>query len=367
MSSKYDIVFSFDTTGSMSACINQVKKNLKSLVERLFRDIKDIRIGIIAHGDYCDENTTYLMKHIDLTNDVEKIINFVTNVTSTCGGDYPEAYEYVLREVQKFSWSANKMRSLVMIGDAYPHSVETSKYKIDWRHEVDELNKMNINIYSVQALNSGRGESYTFYKQMALKTNGYHLFLDQFMYITDMFIAICYNQVSQEKVEEYEQEMKTKLGGLTKSMRVFFDSILKRKSDLEEVEKEIEKYNPDDDKIMPCPPAKYQLMLVDNDITIKQYVVNNGLTYKTGKGFYQFTKPEIIQPKKAIILRKKDTWELFEGKKARYIAKLNSSVNKRFRPTDLPDYDVFIQSTSYTRKLVKNTYFLYQANDWVDK
>src|SRR5438309_7055523 len=98
--SKYDVVFSFDTTGSMSSCIQQVRKNIKNITERLFKEISGIRIGIVAHGDYCDEKSTYLMKSIDLTSDMNKIIEFINNVENTDGGDYPEAYEYVLREIQ---------------------------------------------------------------------------------------------------------------------------------------------------------------------------------------------------------------------------------------------------------------------------
>lgn len=363
---KYDVVFSFDTTGSMSSCIGQVRRSIKDITKRLFKEIPNMRIGIVAHGDYCDKDRTYLMKHIDLSSDADKIIEFVNTVGNTGGGDYPEAYEYVLREVQKFGWDSLAMRSLVMIGDAYPHPVDKNPEKIDWRVEVDEISKMGINIYSVQALNSGKGESYTFYKQMASKTGGYHLFLNQFSHIADMFIAICLKHLSDDKVVQYEQEITTKLGGLTNSMRQIFDTLLNRKKkiDHEDELKMIEDYNPDDDKITPCPPAKYQLLHVDNNDSIKNFVLANGLTFKTGKGFYEFTKPELISPKKMVVLMKKDTGELYEGHKARSIAKI-SNVSKKYKPTDLPDYRVFIQSTSYNRKLIGGTSFLYEAADWI--
>jgi len=47
---KIEVVFSFDTTGSMFNCLTQVRKNIQESVKRLFSDIPDIRIGIIAHG-----------------------------------------------------------------------------------------------------------------------------------------------------------------------------------------------------------------------------------------------------------------------------------------------------------------------------
>jgi hypothetical protein len=52
-SSNVEIVFSFDTTGSMAACLALVRKKVSETVWRLMKDIPNIRIGIIAHGDYC--------------------------------------------------------------------------------------------------------------------------------------------------------------------------------------------------------------------------------------------------------------------------------------------------------------------------
>ncbi len=50
-----DVVISFDTTGSMSSVLAQVRSKIKQTVERLMGELPDIHIGIIVHGDYCDE------------------------------------------------------------------------------------------------------------------------------------------------------------------------------------------------------------------------------------------------------------------------------------------------------------------------
>ena len=137
MTNKYDVVISFDTTGSMSSCIREVRKNITEIVDRLFLEIEGIRIGIVAHGDYCDEASTYLMKSVDLCDASNKklIVDFIKETGNTQGGDYPEAYEYVLREVQKMGWSSESLRALIMIGDAYPHNVDSNPHKIDWKTE----------------------------------------------------------------------------------------------------------------------------------------------------------------------------------------------------------------------------------------
>ena len=49
-----DVVFSFDTTGSMYACLAEVRRGVKEAISRLKKEVPGIRIAIIAHGDYCD-------------------------------------------------------------------------------------------------------------------------------------------------------------------------------------------------------------------------------------------------------------------------------------------------------------------------
>ena len=72
-----EVFFSFDTVGSMYPCLTQVRRKIKESVTRLIKEIPGIRIGIIAHGDYCDRDTTYITKTLDLSDDVDKICNFV--------------------------------------------------------------------------------------------------------------------------------------------------------------------------------------------------------------------------------------------------------------------------------------------------
>src|SRR5579872_7141630 len=95
---RVDVVFSFDTTGSMYPCLTQVRRKVKQTVTRLAEEIPGIHIGIIAHGDYCDRNSTYVTRRLDLTNDVDALCKFVETVAPTGGGDAPECYELVLRE-----------------------------------------------------------------------------------------------------------------------------------------------------------------------------------------------------------------------------------------------------------------------------
>ncbi len=51
-----DLLFSFDTTGSMYPCLTQVRRYVEQTTKDLFKFIPNIRIGIIAHGDYYDRS-----------------------------------------------------------------------------------------------------------------------------------------------------------------------------------------------------------------------------------------------------------------------------------------------------------------------
>ena len=69
-----DVVFSFDTTGSMRSIIKSVREHLVETIDRLFIEVPNIRIGILVHGDYCDSNGFFWK--LDLGRNKEQIKNF---------------------------------------------------------------------------------------------------------------------------------------------------------------------------------------------------------------------------------------------------------------------------------------------------
>ena len=58
-------------------------------MDRLLRDVPMIRVGLIAHGDYCDHRN-YVVRSHDLSADADSLKEFACNVPSTGGGDAPE-------------------------------------------------------------------------------------------------------------------------------------------------------------------------------------------------------------------------------------------------------------------------------------
>lgn len=93
-----EVVFSFDTTGSMYNWLEQVRDRVKDIIQRLQADIPGIRFAVLAHGDYCDTDI-YVTKWIDFTTDVVQLCRFVHNAEQTGGVDEPDCYEFGLRQI----------------------------------------------------------------------------------------------------------------------------------------------------------------------------------------------------------------------------------------------------------------------------
>jgi hypothetical protein len=335
----------------MYPCLTQVRRKIKDTVTRLFREVPDIRIGIIAHGDYCDKGSTYVTKHLDLTDKPAVITKFVETVKPTGGGDLPECYELVLHEAQDLSWTKKATKVMVLIGDDVPHGPNANPKKLDWRKEVKKLGDMGIPVYGVQALN--RSHARKFYEELARKSGGFHIGLDQFAYITDLVFAVCFKQDSNEHLERYEQEV-IKGRRMSRGLNRMFDTMLERKGSR----------TFKDPDLHAVAPGRFQVLDVDDDATIRDFVEENGLNFKPGRGFYEFTKTETIQGYKEIILMERDSGDMFEGAKARELLGLPEDESARIKPADLDRYAVFVQSTSYNRRLIGGTRFLYEVEDW---
>lgn len=68
----------------------------------------------------------------------------------------------------------------------------------------------------------------------------------------------------------------------------------------------------------------------------------------------------MVQEHKEVILRNKRTGDMFTGAEARNFVGLPFGERGKIRPKLFDDYEVYIQSTSYNRKLIPNTKFLYE-------
>lgn len=108
----------------------------------------------------------------------------------------------------------------------------------------------------------------------------------------------------------------------------------------------------------------YKTVPVKEKVSIKKFVQDCGLEFKKGCGYYQLTKPEVIQDYKKVVARRKLDGSFVAGDAVKKILGIESSSKKySVKLSDMPDFDVFVQSTSVNRVLVPGTEFLYEEDD----
>lgn len=174
-----DMVIAFDTTGSMSTYINAVKTHVKELVPKLFSSNPDLRIGIVAFGDYYDmeskDNFGNAYQVLGLTNDENEIIKFINKAQNTSGGDGDEFYELVIKKItEETTWREGSTKAVLLIADAAPHEVGysyrniVSNAQIDWREEAKKASELGIK-FDTMTINPMYVE---WYKKLSAMTNG---------------------------------------------------------------------------------------------------------------------------------------------------------------------------------------------------
>ena len=174
---KLDMVIAFDTTGSMAMYIDAVRQEVAQLIPELFADNKDLRLGIVAFGDYCDMKNPQefgdAYQCINPTDNENDLIRFVRESKNTGGGDGDEFYELVLKKiVEETPWREDATKTILLIADANPHPVGYTyeNYvvgnEIDWRCEAQKAANRKIKIDTVTITDA------PWYREVSAMTNG---------------------------------------------------------------------------------------------------------------------------------------------------------------------------------------------------
>lgn len=102
--------------------------------------------------------------------------------------------------------------------------------------------------------------------------------------------------------------------------------------------------------------GQYRLLDVDETGRIDEFVEYElNRPYKLGEAYYQLTKTEEIQPQKKIAIFANH--KVYFGDEARALLGL-PDYHVKVTPSDHPEYDIFVQSTSVNRKLIEGTKLL---------
>lgn len=230
-----DVVLSFDTTGSMYSYLDSVRAALGGLISDLSakaaRHGVSLRMGVIAHGDYCDKASTYVIKYLPLLDVSDpaasaKLSAFVAGVEQTGGGDAPECYELALQKaLTEMGWAPASARVMVIVGDDLPHepgySCNGFTNALDWRITLSKLAAAQVRIFSVQAGSNARADP--FWNRLAEETQGKRLPVKSIATIKDLVLAASVREMGDAAYDEVGKELRAK--GCSREVEIVYESI----------------------------------------------------------------------------------------------------------------------------------------------
>jgi hypothetical protein len=274
------------------------------------------------------------------------------------------------------TWKSGRDKVITMVGDDVPHepSYSMNRDKIDWKNELGLIGEAGIKVYGVHCMPGIRRHAQKFFQTISQKTNGAYLTLDQFRNINDLIMGVCYKQKSEEEFEKFVLAV-SKGGRMTRDLEFSFQA-MSPKTKLDFGRGKRKKYSYEEDGLSPVDSGRFQVIPVDEEITIQNFIRNQGISYQAGRGFYELVrhgkKSYKVQQYKEIILQDRESGDMFTGPEVRQMLGLQpqcgggkgSGVVEPLAPKSLDKYRVFIQSTSYTRKLVPGSNLLYEVEDW---
>ena len=358
----------------MSSILWKVRQELKRLTNTLFvhsaeRSIS-VRLSVIAQGDYGGiitqlEDPTpiqhaYTLLATPFSSSPAVPIRFIQTVSPSGpqASEEGETYEQVLCMARTLAWRPTAKKILVVIGDDIPHPpmCRENTSHVDWKHEMSELVAMGVDIYAIQCSSNGRHPRYAdFYRELG--ASGAHIEMAQFNTVVEILLATFYRATSEQaRLEAHEQEI-IAAGRYSRNLEKTFNTLLQR---------------PDAGAAVygsathtgrtPVAPGRFQRLHVTTEMSIKSFVEATGARYKAGDGYYQLTKSEDISLQKNVVLEHIASGEMFSGLEARTLLGLSVSITK-VTMRSIPDgYRAFVQSTSQTRKLVKDSSFLWEVD-----
>lgn len=222
-----EVVFLFDTTGSMEPYLVDVQVNIKLLIGEIKRRVPNARLGVIVYKDHDQGN--YVTKSLPLTDREDELVNFLLSsaVEPGKGGGGPEAVECALYEANRFNWSpGNKGKAIVLIGDKPPHGVTDAFSECplnrDYRAETEKLIQQKVKIYSVLCNNIA--ETRENFQWFADKTGGKFVTLEEIHDLVDFLVAVCIREANPLMLKSYIDELKQK-GILSESKRKLLDHL----------------------------------------------------------------------------------------------------------------------------------------------
>lgn len=115
-----EVVIIFDSTGSMSGEINEVKKQIHRIHGVLSELVPSVRLSLVTYRDHGDE---YVVLGTPLSNKLTDLEATLAPVVAAGGGDEPEAVHLGLNwGISRNKFRAKAHKVILLFGDAPPHA-----------------------------------------------------------------------------------------------------------------------------------------------------------------------------------------------------------------------------------------------------
>jgi hypothetical protein len=93
----------------------------------------------------------------------------------------------------------------------------------------------------------------------------------------------------------------------------------------------------DDNELNPVDPGRFQVLDVNEKMSIQAFVDKMGARFRPGLGFYEWIKPEEVQDNKQIVIMDRETGDMWSGGQARKLAKVPPHQKKKKYPPPAND------------------------------
>lgn len=108
--------------------------------------------------------------------------------------------------------------------------------------------------------------------------------------------------------------------------------------------------------------TRFKTLRVDREEKIADFVKRKLGTYRKGAAYYQLSKSEkSVQSYKKILVRKKNESKIYGGEDARAVLGIPEGQDLKVKIANLGEWDIFVQSTSLNRLLVRGTDLLVES------
>lgn len=140
-----DVVFVIDHTASMKDDIEEISRELKTIMERV-QKVGNVRVGVVSFSDV-KAGYEYGYRTLDLGLDFEAIGKFLDNIDLV--GSVEDIYGAVWRTLDEFSWQSKTKRMIILIGDEKPATGNETDHSEDDVADKCRTSAVSANLYPV--------------------------------------------------------------------------------------------------------------------------------------------------------------------------------------------------------------------------